>query len=459
MQLRMSDAAGFIRHHEAAPETERTFQPIQRRRRILVAQAGAQRAGGGAIHADVSLPIWTDVRRGAGVVERQKDAVPFDRVEDPGGNNLRWSGETSQGITVAMTGRTVELKPHFVSTPDYAETGGRWLEAFPPHPIAPDRAIRYGRTPDFLAKLDAVVPALGAIESSSLFVAGENGTICTSGGTILPDHSWYSGHQDQMPVARDVHQVRHLPGRAVSLASDWAYGSYGHFIQDVLPRIGILEKLGLDLGGFDHVICALPSKFCRYLVESFGVEGGRIVRPERGVALKPDTLVAPTFPGSRRGMEPWAIDVFRRHLMPDVSRQDRRIYVLRRSRKPKNEAALLEILKPHGFELYAPELDQNGQSKVFAESSIVVGAAGSALANLVFCQPNTNILEILGSDHVFPYYYAISMAAGLRYHCMVGESSVTRRDSSIGPSPHDFDVDENVFAQAIDDLIRNTSAM
>lgn len=349
-------------------------------------------------------------------------------------------------------------KPRFVKSPDYAlQTGGVWQEAFPQCAIGPDRAVRYGKTPDFLSKLDAIVPCVGIIESTSLLVVGKHGWVCSPDGTILADHSWFRGHEEQMKIGYDAFSIKPLPGRAISLMSDWAAGSYGHFIQDLLPRFAILERLGIDLSSFDHIICAAPNEFCLDVLKRLGVDPRRIVEPEHGVAIKPDTLVATTLPGARRSMQPWAIDFVRRRL-PQNPQQARRLYITRVTRKPINEDNLIKIASSFGFDIYDPGSDSRNQAQIFAEAEAVIGPEGSAMANLIFCQQSTQVLELLASDHIFPYYFTISMSGKLNYSCMIGKSEAKRKNSSIGASPYSFYIDEDIFARAVSDMVENLPA-
>lgn len=345
------------------------------------------------------------------------------------------------------------VKPKFIGTELFASQGdGLWRQAFPPRPVGSDRAVRYGRTPDFLGKLDPIVPAIGAIESSKLYVAGSEGLVCTAEGVILDDHSWFRGHSDQMKPPRGLQEVQHLPGRAVSIMSDWATGSYGHFIQDVLPRFAILERLGLNISLFDHIIGPAPNEFCFSLLEKLGVDRQKLVQPKWGVALKPELLVATTLPGSRRSMQPWSVDFIRKNLNDTHEASGRLLYITRPNRKPTNESTLISIVREYGFEIYNPGDDPQNQIAHFADADVVVGSEGSAMANLIFCKPGTKVLELLASDHIFPYYYSIAMSADLQYNCIVGDSLGKRKNSSIGASPFDFDIDEALFRQALEDI-------
>lgn len=384
-----------------------------------------------------------------------ENGVTERRFEPPGRHHTLLTPDQSQSSPTGAIrlGRRFLAKPRVAETSDYAATAGEtWREAFPARRIGPDKAVRYGRTADFLSKLDPVVRPVGVIESRTLHVAGVDGLVCAADGTILADHSWFRDHVDQMRAPLGAHKVRRLPGRAVTLASDWASVNYGHFILDLLPRLAILERLGIDVREFDHVICDGPSDFCLSLLEQLGVDRGRMVRPQARVAFKPDVLVAPTFPGARRSVQPWAVDFLRRRL-PQEPQQARRLYIVRHRRKPTNEAALIDILRPYGFEVYKPEQDAQRQARTFAEAEAVVGAEGSAMANLMFCRPGTQVLELLGTDHVMPYYFMVAMAGGLSYACLVGESTGRRSSNSFGPSPYNFHVDETIFDQAIGNLV------
>jgi capsular polysaccharide biosynthesis protein len=81
------------------------------------------------------------------------------------------------------------------------------------------------------------------------------------------------------------------------------------------------------------------------------------------------------------------------------------------------------LLIRNGFQEVQPEtLSIKEQAQVFFEAEWVIGIHGAALTNIVFCRPGTKIVEILGQQYVNPCYRALSEAAGLRYHALIGES-------------------------------------
>ena len=57
-------------------------------------------------------------------------------------------------------------------------------------------------------------------------------------------------------------------------------------------------------------------------------------------------------------------------------------------------------LKKKGFVVYkVGELDFFEQIHLFQNAKIIIGAHGAAFANLIFCKPNTKILDIIPENH------------------------------------------------------------
>jgi capsular polysaccharide biosynthesis protein len=106
-------------------------------------------------------------------------------------------------------------------------------------------------------------------------------------------------------------------------------------------------------------------------------------------------------------------------------------------------------LEKQGFISYDPALDEL-PPRIFADAEIVVAQHGAGLANLVFCQPGTRVLELMPSDFVKRTYYSLSHAAGLDYSVLVGCSDAERIQKTRIPSPYDFTIDEAEFRNVLD---------
>ena len=109
-------------------------------------------------------------------------------------------------------------------------------------------------------------------------------------------------------------------------------------------------------------------------------------------------------------------------------------------RNPSNIDEVEHTLSKYDFEIFDPLASEKSHID-FNQAEIVVGGSGSNLTGLIFCQPNTKVLELISDDHVHPYYYSISDSAGLDYACLACESEVNRGPDAWGPSRHDSHVD------------------
>ena len=77
----------------------------------------------------------------------------------------------------------------------------------------------------------------------------------------------------------------------------------------------------------------------------------------------------------------------------------RRIYLTRdhvkSGRRVINESQLKDLLISFGFQTIVPDnLTVANQAKLFSESKYIISPHGAALANIVFCEPGTRILEL-----------------------------------------------------------------
>ena len=95
-----------------------------------------------------------------------------------------------------------------------------------------------------------------------------------------------------------------------------------------------------------------------------------------------------------------------------------KIYISRsRSRRSlPQESELEEFLKENGFRVvHLEELDILEQVKLFNQASLIIAPHGAGLANLVFCQKDTHVVEIMNPILFNDCYMRISSALGLHH--------------------------------------------
>lgn len=334
-----------------------------------------------------------------------------------------------------------------MASDQYARLGlASWRVVYPPQPCSYAQPTALGKqAPLLLDRLARKWPAMGVLDLPRGSLVGPAGWVLGRGGCLLPEHSWYGMDTTNMSMPATWPEPQDMAGTCLLLTSDWSEGNYGHFMLDAIPRLHLFEQAGFQWNDVDHIYCAsnTPDK-ARAWLGRFGVPVKKcILQPmAAGESRRFERLLAPTFPGVRRNYPQWTSEYLRRALGGRTLPSKRALYVTRAGgqRQAKNEAEIIPVLKRFGFELYDP-MNKSAPWKDFAQARFIVGAHGAGLTDLAFCLPGTSVLELLPSDHQFPYYCSLSLGAGLRYAYLVCNSEVERDATAWGPSTHDFYVD------------------
>jgi capsular polysaccharide biosynthesis protein len=287
--------------------------------------------------------------------------------------------------------------------------------------------------------LAEITPAAGIFEIPSATVLAPDGWVLTAAGGVIAACSWYgtAGLQDWKPTEVAA-PVKPLDGLCLVLASDWATGNYGHFLFDVLPRLYLVEEAGYRLEQFDHVLAPHQMKPQAALLRQAGLREDQMLWSSQAAAYTCERLIAPTFPGVRRSLTAWAASFLRRRFAPVERSQERRLYIKRdTTRRLHNEAELIAALEPLGFAAYLPGADARDPRAMFAAAEVIVGGHGAGLADLVFAPSGAQVVELIPTDQVLPYYFCAAVSAGLRYTAILCPSDGERGKGAWGPSPHD----------------------
>ena len=143
---------------------------------------------------------------------------------------------------------------------------------------------------------------------------------------------------------------------------------------------------------------------------------------------------------------------------------DGRLFVDRESSSSKrivNQEELMEILIKYDFEIFKPE-DHSvlEQISTFRNSNFIIGAHGAALANLMFCKPQTNIIEIRSRFHTgsfsAPYVYMwYKELNNLRYSIMPSDIKESKSLRGRSQMDSDFIIDVQQLERLIQFHIRS----
>lgn len=337
--------------------------------------------------------------------------------------------------------------PELVFASDYPRIhGDQWHCVYAARPNSRPHPRYFGSLRiDMMKKLDEEMPAAGVLELYGATVLGQSGWIFDNRGAFYPDFSWFGKHVDEISfIPRLKPRGTSLRGVSVSLATDFGVGSYGHFVYDVITRLHLFYKAGFLLDEVDHIICPKPTKgHAEFLLKTLGLPEEKMVWIEEHACLRPDKLLALSFPGTRRNYPKWMPRFLQESFMGQLKVPKKsRLFVTRKGyfRNPSNLQEVEALLAKFGFETYDPVTNPKAHLD-FHQAEFVVGGSGSNLTGLVFCQPGTKVLELMSEDHVYPYYFSVCDSADLNYACLPCKCEKPREEGAWGPSLQDFHVD------------------
>jgi len=271
--------------------------------------------------------------------------------------------------------------------------------------------------------------------------------------TFLGDFCLDGNRRTSFVYSLTLHRApRWLDGVTLNLCSAHGAINFCHWLLDSLSRLELVERAGISFAEIDHILLPrFPGKTAEWILATLKLPREKLIHPDQRDQFRCATLLQPSFPGYVASYPPWVVAFYRRHFPAPKLKRTRRIYIPRRGmRGLTNDAEVEAELRTLGFEPFEPAHQTDLHLKL-ADVSHVVGVHGAGMANLVFCQPGTRVLELLPSDLRNPYYYTLCNSADMPYGVILGKSTKERRREIDVPtqSPFTVRIDELKAATAV----------
>ena len=358
---------------------------------------------------------------------------------------LRWS------IAPPSKAAIVRCEDAFPEAPTVTLAEGHWVQTPETAFMNLDPFAAYIKGKQYWA------PTLTTTHLSDVLFCPVNNCVLTDAGTLIAESTGPGarGAQVDHQPFRSERPVTDLPG--CSTAFRCAFNDFYHLLVDNLSRFALLHAP--HFRQFDTIQLLCPegvSTLERYFIERLCPPNVDVVPVASDRLYRAETYLLTSFPTRRASgyVHPDFVQRMHRtfaHPLRDGTHQ--RIYISR-AKAPKgrhvlNEAALMDRLRPLGFEMHHLEQDPiEEQIARFANAECVVAPHGAGLAHLLFAS-GTKVLELFGTSYVAPHYYLLSKAVGLEYRFICGHGDALDADFRVRP-------DEVV--QHVQSLLRTDSA-
>ena len=247
---------------------------------------------------------------------------------------------------------------------------------------------------------------------------------------FLPECPYQERKEHSIFKLDDVPPLEKIEGK-VAILSGLAGHVYYHWMFDILPRIELIERSKIELSEIDCFVVNSASKpFQKETLELLNIPSDKILESDLHSHIQATELIVPSFPGYMDWIPPGTIEFLRQKFLPRVNlaktKTNKKIYISRakaKNRQVVNEMEVNNLLTSRGFEIvFLEEMSVLEQVALFANAEVIVAPHGSGLTNLVFCSPDTKVVEFFSPNYQRTDYWTLGQHLELQYYYLVGEN-------------------------------------
>ena len=254
------------------------------------------------------------------------------------------------------------------------------------------------------------------------------GAVVTADNAVLADLSPEVWGPANHPIYSRWHlpKSRFLTGRIAIGVTPEASGNYYHWLLDLVPRVLLLKHAAQNFSNYDALLLnGSQANYEREILAALGVPPEKVRYVDSRERFQIASAVIPSM--DINVIAPWKVCGLRDLPFFGKQNQHRRIYLSRARaavRRIANENEISEVMRHRNFEIVEPEnLSWREQANLFAGASVIVAPHGAALANIVFCQLGTRVVEISTRAGYRDWYWQLAAVAGLSYEVLEAQRS------------------------------------
>ena len=246
------------------------------------------------------------------------------------------------------------------------------------------------------------------------------------------------------------------------VVAPWSHtfdGYYSFLLLIVTKLCRIETALGREIWQTAKICYPLfHTKYEKQYFDKLGIPDRSIIDTQQpGITIKPKTLICANNQTIISRISSHDIELLRQRFLNRENsdrhnRNNRKIYLSRRNRRIlKNESEIEEILLERGFELIEDKYyTVDEQISLFNSASVIVAIHGAGLANLVWCNPGTKVIELFYSGYTKPSFYYLAKILNLEYGCLFDKNEAEDHASN---KFCDLEVDAILFSKLLNIML------
>lgn len=345
--------------------------------------------------------MYSQLRRLKAVIKNSTDAiVPFRYIDRP-----------------TKCEKTEEIISRFRGSIAYQPHSGQIEYALPQH--ASSEVIKFFSQ---FTPLTFEREYVAQLANGRVF--GEGVVIAPDGKSIARDVSVDYGKPFETHYVMNGEKMRRptrVRGVAKVIATCGGYNYY-HWLFDELPRLLISRE------ECDIIIGRSTTQYNRDALRLLGFAGD-VLQPSDALHVQCDELIIPSLVGISGNPTPKharIINAFVEPLLEGPSLFGEKLYISRAkavARRVSNDEELWSELRDRGFrKVVLEETTWKEQINAFRGAKVIVAPHGAGLANIVFCNPGTKVVEFFSRSYMHWCFWQLAAARGLDYRPVVALS-------------------------------------
>ncbi|MHA1558273.1 MAG: glycosyltransferase family 61 protein [Alphaproteobacteria bacterium] len=271
---------------------------------------------------------------------------------------------------------------------------------------------------------DPIIPETFIIFAKNGYVYSKDGIFVIE-GRLIKELIWPWSKLNKKPIVlKTIPKPNKLNGKIAVIAQE-GHVNYYHWVTEIIPKILLFEKNDIH-----YDLLYVPELQKPFMEETFrllGIDTKKIIQAKQDTCIEADELILPSFVSRSCYTPKWVADSIRGKLIPAAYKSaenskilySKKIFISRRKaayRNVLNEDDVFEKLKGFGVVRYDLEnLSMAEQIVLFNKADVIIAPHGAGLTNILFCKPDTVIIELF-QEHEDDTYWYLSQILGLKHY-------------------------------------------
>jgi Glycosyltransferase 61 len=211
--------------------------------------------------------------------------------------------------------------------------------------------------------------------------------------------------------------------------------NFHHWLLDCVPKFGLLKDAAYKLDNIDHFILTAPvSPWHLEVIHYLHLPLAKIISSSPSLHIRADYLIVPSFSEPSRqphkfNYTPEGLNFVRNlvldRVVPSPTYPEKIIVSRERAtcRRLLSANHINLALEAEGFvKVILEDFTLAEQAAIFFSAKTIIMPTGGGLANIVFCQQGTKVIELFSPGYMPTFSFVLASQLGLQYTALVGEN-------------------------------------